>query len=224
MNRYIRYILILLAVGNIVFLLYPFNQWIHMLISTNMPVLQSRQMQAIKYTGFEEVMHFIQFDSTYRGDIAIVPLEKGYTERFNEFFILSALSDHKVYYAPVHILLNSTFFNDRDISRMVLLHDNDIVVVGSDSLWSDQSRLIRAQYKNGILKAQWFFKPYQHMRIYLFDIYGHYLADIPVPANPYGDTLNEIERSMELEHTPYFWTISKMSMVNFNRNIGYVSF
>lgn len=223
MKKFSAYIIVLLAAANIIFFFFPAKQWLHMLIATNKPINQSRQMQAIKYTGFEKVMHFIQFDSLYDGNFAIIPLETAYTERFTEFYILSAMSLHSVFYAPANIILNSDFFDNRDISKMVLLHDDNIVVIDKDSLWSDNSVLLKAHYSNGIFSAQWDHAPYQHMRVYLFNRSGHYLTDIPVSANPYGDSLYNIEHSIELDDIPYFWTVSKMSLVNFSRTIGYVS-
>ncbi|HAV93191.1 TPA: hypothetical protein DCW38_08460 [candidate division WOR-3 bacterium] len=175
-------------------------------------------LEVERYSGYDNVVQFVKYGDVLKGNTVIVNTTSDYSTRFTEFYNLSYLSSHKVFYAPIQIALNKDFTDSRNITKMVVLWEEGVVVHAEDSLFETSAYPFSCEVMKNIVRFQWFYPHGNDLNLYVSDEEGRVVFKTGVPFETAKDSFYEVRIPLEklnLKKGVYFWNVSKPSFAKF---------
>ncbi|MFO8062889.1 MAG: hypothetical protein R6U31_08215 [bacterium] len=223
-NKILITVLLIAGVSSIVFSVGPFNRWLALQSAIREDIPQSRQTQAIKYTGYEDIIHFAIRDSSMPGNIVFMPFQREYSYAYTEMFMLSAVSNHEVYMAPFTYMLKEEFLDKRGVSKIIVMHDNQFNILSPQSFWAEDAYLISSSYRNSRLEFKWYMKTDRPCRIHLFDENGFFIENHTVNSHSSGLWEYVLIIDNDTDNKPLYWAVSGIAFTDFAGGIKKIDY
>lgn len=216
--RKIGYAIILILAINLSISFHHFSDIFRLTKYASQFTGERKILEVERYSGYDNVVQFVKNGDVLEGNTIIVNTTFDYSPRFTEFYLLSYLSSNKVYYAPIQIALDRDFTTSRNITKMVILYEEGVLVHAKDSFFETSAYPISCKVMENIVRFQWFYPHGNDLNLYISDEEGKIVFKTKVPFETATDSFYEIRIPVEklgLRKGVYFWTVSKPSFSKF---------
>lgn len=179
---------------------------------------REKALEVERYSGYDNVVQFLKNGDSYRGNAVIVNTLADYSPRFTEFFNYSYLSLNKVYYAPFHEAMDERFVAERNITKMVVLTNDGVIVHAGDSLFERRSYPLFMELSDSSVILRWVYPNAAEMVLHISDKEGRVIYErTMIEENP-ADSIHEAEVKFStagIGKGIYYWTVSLLGYSRF---------